>query len=47
MVLSQIKNQIGVIFFSPSGFRAILDLMPKELFTKIHVSIKLKPRINF
>lgn len=40
MVLSQIKDQIGVIFFSPSGFRAICDLMPKQLFNQIHVSIK-------
>ncbi|VVC45789.1 Hypothetical protein CINCED_3A002275 [Cinara cedri] len=39
IVLNQIKNQIGAIFFSPSGFRAILDLMPKHLFSQIHVSI--------
>ncbi|XP_060851560.1 uroporphyrinogen-III synthase-like [Rhopalosiphum padi] len=37
MLLSQIKNQIGVIFFSPSGFRAILDLMPKQLFSQLHI----------
>lgn len=43
MVLNQIKDQIGVIFFSPSGFRAILDLMPKQLFSKLHVSIRVKP----
>jgi len=43
MALNQIKGQIGVIFFSPSGFRAILDLMPKELFNQLHVSIRVKP----
>jgi len=43
MVLNQIKDQIGVIFFSPSGFRAILDLMPKQLFSQLHVSIRVKP----
>jgi len=42
MVLNQIKDQIGVIFFSPSGFRAILDLMPKQLFSQLHVSIRIK-----
>jgi len=41
MVLNQIKGQIGVIFFSPSGFRAIVDLMSKELFGKLHVSIRV------
>lgn len=40
MALNQIKNQIGAIFFSPSGFHAILNLMPKHLFSQIHVSIK-------
>jgi len=39
MVLNQIKNQIGVIFFSPSGFHAILELIPKRLFNQIYVSI--------
>lgn len=39
MVLNKIKSQIGVIFFSPSGFHAICDLMPKQLFNQIHVSI--------
>lgn len=38
MALNQIKNQIGAIFFSPSGFRAITDLMPKHLFSQMHVS---------
>jgi len=42
MVLNQIKDQIGVIFFSPSGFRAILDLTPKQLFSQFHVSIRVK-----
>jgi len=42
MVLSQIKNEIGVIFFSPSGFRAILDLLPKQLLSQTHVSITVK-----
>lgn len=37
ILLSQIKNQIGVIFFSPSGFRAILDLMPKQLFSQLYI----------
>ncbi|XP_025194912.1 uroporphyrinogen-III synthase-like [Melanaphis sacchari] len=37
MLLSQIKSQIGVIFFSPSGFRAIIDLMPKQLFNQLHI----------
>ncbi|XP_022164048.1 uroporphyrinogen-III synthase-like [Myzus persicae] len=37
MVLNQIKDQIGVIFFSPSGFRAILDLIPKQLFSQLHI----------
>lgn len=40
MVLSQIKGQIGVVYFSPSGFRATYDLMPKQLFNRIHVSMK-------
>lgn len=40
LILNQIKvHNIGVIFFSPSGFHAILDLIPKQLFSKIHVSI--------
>lgn len=39
MVLNQIKDEIGVMFFSPSGFRAVLDLIPKQLFSKVHVSI--------
>lgn len=37
MVLNQIKDQIGAIFFSPSGFRAILDLMPKQLFSQLYI----------
>jgi len=40
ILLNQIKNQIGLVFFSPSGFRAIIDLIPKQLLSKIHVSIK-------
>lgn len=44
MVLNQIKNQIGFIFFSPSGFHAILELIPKQLFSQIYVSINT---INF
>lgn len=39
MVLNQVKNKIGIIFFSPSGFRAILNLMPKELLSRVYVSI--------
>lgn len=39
IVLNQIKNKIGIIFFSPSGFHAILDLMPKHLLTQVYVSI--------
>jgi len=39
MILNQIKNQIGVIFFSPSGFHAILELIPKQLISQIFVSI--------
>lgn len=38
-VLNQIQKQIGVIFFSPSGFYTILDLIPKGLFNQLHVSI--------
>jgi len=41
VILNQIINQIAVIFFSPSGFRAILTLVPKHLFSKIHVSINI------
>lgn len=41
MLLNQLKDQIGVVFFSPSGFRAILDLIPNELFNKLHVSINV------
>jgi len=37
VILNQISNQIAVIFFSPSGFRAILTLVPKHLFSKIHI----------
>lgn len=40
LVLNKIEDQIGVIFFSPSGFCAFLDLIPKQLFQKMHVSIK-------
>lgn len=40
-VLNQIKKQIGVIFFSPSGFHTILDLIPKHLFNQLHVSISI------
>lgn len=40
-VLNQIKKQIGVIFFSPSGFYAIFDLIPKQLFSQLHVSINI------
>lgn len=39
LVLNEIEDQIGVIFFSPSGFYALLDLIPKQLFHKMHVSI--------
>lgn len=39
MVLNKIKNKIGIIFFSPSGFHAILDLIPNELLSQVHVSI--------
>lgn len=38
-VLNQIKKQIGVIFFSPSGFYTVLDLIPNHLFSQLHVSI--------
>lgn len=41
VVLDQIKDQIGVIFFSPSGFRAILDLIPNQLFNQMYVSINV------
>lgn len=41
VTLNQIKNQIGCVFFSPSGFHAILDLIPKQLFSRIHVCIKI------
>jgi len=37
MVLNQIKDQLGIIFFSPSGFRAVLELIPKQLFNKTHI----------
>ncbi|XP_025411566.1 uroporphyrinogen-III synthase-like isoform X2 [Sipha flava] len=37
VVLSKINDQIGVVYFSPSGFRATCDFMPKQLLNQIHI----------
>lgn len=41
IALNQIKNQIGVLFFSPSGFRAVSNLMSKQLLNQLLVSINM------